>query len=137
MERAGAKRRLHNFQDSLRVKSGKVLGTVAEAFELATELLNQDASTDTDPSIRLILMKCTPTTAQAEANKAQCQLTLLQQKYDPLEGDFNKVLKKVRKNWKTLRGVWRDKAVTADNALGKIRLTETERVETFNKIFLN
>lgn len=45
--------------------------------ELATVLVNLEASADTNPSTELAFVKSALTTFQAEADKAQDQLTLL------------------------------------------------------------
>lgn len=62
-----AKSFLRSFQDSPRAKKRKVSETVAEAFELSTELLNLDITADACPSTELVSMMTALTTAQSEA----------------------------------------------------------------------
>lgn len=53
VENVGVESWLRDFHNSFCAKNGKVLGTVAEEFELATELVYQKIAADTDPSAEL------------------------------------------------------------------------------------
>lgn len=57
LERFGANRRLRDFEDSCLTENRRVTGTVTEAFELASELVNQEASLGADPSAEFVSVK--------------------------------------------------------------------------------
>lgn len=71
VKRVGAKSSFQDFQYSCHAKKRKVSGIVAEALELATELVNKEAPADSSPSTKLVPVKSSLTTAQAEAKKVQ------------------------------------------------------------------
>lgn len=71
VERDGAKRHLRDIQDSCRGKKRKVLGTIAEPFEFATEFVNQMASTDTGSSFELVSFKDGLGTTEVTAEEAK------------------------------------------------------------------
>lgn len=131
VEREGAGCRLRDFQDSCPAKKRKIPRNVAETFELATELVNQKASTDAGPPTELVSVNGVLETAHAEANKAENQLTLLQQKHDTPEDDMRNDFGKAQDEWKQMAEGWPEKAVEAKNAFDKIRLRDSERVEKF------
>lgn len=48
-----------------------------------------------------------------------------------VEGDLDKEFKKMRENWKAQTNACRNKAVTVENSLHRIRLTEAKKEEKF------
>lgn len=74
-------RHLRDFLDIFCVEKRKVTGAIAEAFELASRLKNQDALADTGPSTELESIKNALTTAQTEGENFWALLDALQQKH--------------------------------------------------------
>lgn len=58
-------------------KKGRVSGTVAEMFELATDRINQEAFADEGPSAEFVPVKGALGTAQVEAMEDKKKLALL------------------------------------------------------------
>lgn len=83
-ERAGSKRHLRESQNICRAEKRNVLGTVAEASELPTELVDQEAPADLGPSTELAPVKGALAPAQSAAAEAREQLNSLQKKHDLL-----------------------------------------------------
>lgn len=77
-------------QDSHHTKKCNVSEIVTEAFELATELGSQDASTDARPSNELVSVKIALAIAMIEEKKARDQLALLMQKHGTSWGYFRR-----------------------------------------------
>lgn len=90
-----AKRCLRDIYDKFRAKERKITGTIAERFELATELVDQVAPADASPSTELISVEVSLAIVQAEAIKVKYQLLPLQQNHDTLEA--GKDLTRVRR----------------------------------------
>lgn len=130
VERVGAKRCLHYFQDSFSAKKRKVPGTVAEALKLATKFVNQKAPADAR-STELVSMKEALATVQAEAKKDRDRLALLLQQHEKLENDLCRGFNKVQESWKEKVEAWREKTLTAENTLNNIRFAKSERAEKF------
>lgn len=71
VERVSGKRHVFDFWDSCRDKKRKVLETAADAFEFATEFVNQKPPVDTSTLSKLVFVKDDFATAQVAANEAK------------------------------------------------------------------
>lgn len=129
VERAGAKRHLRDFRESSHTKKRKVPRTVADAFESATELVNQEAPTDAGPSDKLVSVKYAFATAQVAAKEAKDQLASLQQEHGTLEGSLLAGSNTAQAAWMEEAEALLNQPLEAENNLEHIRLTEAERVE--------
>lgn len=125
----GAKRHLRDFKDSCRVKKRNVTGTVVEAFELATEFVNQEAPACAGSSAQLVPEKHALATAQVVAKEAKKQLASLQQNHDILEGNLLSGFSKAQAIRKEEAEALRKQSLKAENNLDQIRITEAGRVE--------
>lgn len=66
-ELTGANRRLHDSKNSCRTEKRVFLGTVAQTFQFASELVGQEAFADAGLSDELLSVKCALSSAQVEA----------------------------------------------------------------------
>lgn len=91
VDRVDANHHLLDFKDSFIFKKRNVSNTVADAFELATELFSLEVFAGSDPLTELVSIKSALVTAQGEDVKAQDPPALLQLKHDTLHIDLHMV----------------------------------------------
>lgn len=131
VECVGAKPHLRNFQESSCGKKHKVVGTVAEAFEFATEFINQAGPVDAGSLTALVSVKKALAIGQVAAENDKEQLPSLHKKHVTLEGHLLMGFIKTQATWKEVKEALCRQSKTARNILDQVRLTEAKTVEEF------
>lgn len=117
LKRVGVRPHLCSFQDSCRTKQRKVPGTVAETFELATKLVNQEALGEADPSAELVSVKAAVAAASLATKETKKQLASLRQKHDALKGSLLARFVNAQAVWKVEKEAFHGQAQIAVNYL--------------------
>lgn len=81
VKNVGAKRCQRDLQRSCRAEKFKVRGTVAKAFEIASELINIDVAADAGPSTELVCTMDASAIALRKSKNTLNDLALLQRKH--------------------------------------------------------